>query len=181
MARLPLRLAFCAVLASVVSFVATLDTSLNPTRSHWGWGALNSASEVLIFLALASALVFERRASARAAQLQIAAAAISVVFVIVALVKLYSASYFATGTFEAESWLSEASAIGLAAVAFGLIGFRRADIRLDRAFALAVCVTAGCAIYAISLEGGFKNGAWWGVTLVFATLAASAAARMHRR
>jgi hypothetical protein len=161
--------------------VATLGTNLEQVSHPWEFDAVNQGSEALIVLALALALVFERRESVRAADAHLAAAAVSVAFIVIALAKLYSTSYVPRGTFEAWEWVTEATAISLAALAFGLIGFRSARRALDIAFVAAVCATAISAVYAISLEGGFKHSVWWGIVLVCANLAASAAARMRRR
>lgn len=54
--------------------------------------ALEHVSLVLVSLSIALALAVERRATVGAWQAQIATAAVSLAFVVVALVKLYSAS-----------------------------------------------------------------------------------------
>jgi hypothetical protein len=175
-ARLSLGAAFVAVLTSIATFVALLATS----SPGWGVIALNRVSEVLVLLSVASALAVERRPIVGAWQAQIAAAAVAFAFVVVALAKLYAASSSFSGFDRAETWAGEAAVVGLAALAFGLIGprVRVSSVRLG--FAAAALAALGCAAYAISLELGIKAFIWYSVAATAASLAASAAARMAR-
>jgi hypothetical protein len=150
-------------------------------RTGWGVVALEHWSPILIALSIALALAVERRATAGAWQAQIAAAAVAVAFVVVALVKVYSASSTPAGRLaNALSWVAEAQALGVGALAFGLIGRRASSSAGWIAFVVAVCVTVGFAGYATSLTFDFKASVWYLAAGTAASLAGSAAARMHR-
>jgi len=175
-ARLPLVVAVLAVCASIAAFVALLTTS----SPGWGVIALNRVSDVLVLLSIALALAIERRPTVAAWQAQLAAAVVALAFVIVALVKLYATSSYVSGLVRADTWANEAAVVGLAAVAFGLIGPRNGVTSIRIGFVTAACAAIGCAAYAISLELDFKAFVWYSVAGTAASLAASAAARMPR-
>jgi hypothetical protein len=173
----PFVVAFVAVCASIASFVALMEIN-SPGRAVI---ALEHASLVLLSLSIAFALAVERRATAGAWQAQIAAAVVSVAFVVVSLVKLYSTSSTSVVSFQALNWADEAGIVGTGALAFGLIGLRVTTSAGWTGFAAAVCVAVGCAGYAISLAPDTKAFVWYLVAGTAAALAGSAAARMHRR
>jgi hypothetical protein len=137
-------------------------------------------SDVLVLLSIALALAIERRPTVAAWQAQLAAAVVALAFVIVALVKLYATSSYVSGLVRADTWANEAAVVGLAAVAFGLIGPRNGVTSIRIGFVTAACAAIGCAAYAISLELDFKAFVWYSVAGTAASLAASAAARMPR-
>jgi hypothetical protein len=169
--------AFVAVCASIVSFVVLLESS----SPGWGVVALNRVSEVLVALSIALALAVERRPAAGAWQAQVAAAAVSVAFAIVALVKLYSASSILAGLNPGLNWAEEASIVGTGALAFGLIGLRATASAAWIGFVAAGCVALGFAVYAVVLQPDAKAFVWYLVAGAAAALAGSAAARMERR
>ena len=141
---------------------------------------LAHVSLVLVSLSIALALAVERRATVGAWQAQIATAAVSLAFVVVALVKLSSTSS-AAGSFQGLNWANEAGIVGTGSLAFGLIGLRVTTSAGWIGFAAAVSVAVGCAGYAISLEPDARAFVWYLVAGTAAALAGSAAARMHRR
>ena len=163
----PFVVALVGVGASIASFIALMEVS----SPGWGVVALQRVGVVLVALAVALALAVERRATAGAWQAQIAAAAVSVAFVIDALVKLYMGSSEFGGLDQGLNWAAEAQTVGLGALALGLIGLRVTTSASWIAFLATVCATVGFSGYAISLELDTKAAA----------LAGSAAARMHRR
>jgi hypothetical protein len=177
-ARLSLVVAFVAVCASIGSFVAILESS----SSGWGVYALNRVSDVLVLLSIALALAVVRRATQGAWQAQIAAAAVALAFVIVALVKLYTArgTTFPNNFGQASNWAAEAAVVSLGALSFGLIGLRATTRAARICFIAAVCAAVGCVAYGISLKLSGNAFVWYSVAATPATLAGSAAARMLR-
>jgi hypothetical protein len=168
---LPFVVALVGVSASIASFVALMEVR----SAGQGVIALEHVSLVLIPLSIALALAVERRPTVGVRQAQVATAAVSLAFMIVALVKLYSASGI---PIDAVSWADEAGIAGSGALAFGLIGLRA---RLSAGWLVgAVAMAAGCAGYAVSLQPDTKSFVWYLVAGAAAALAGSAAARMHR-
>ncbi|HLX33048.1 MAG TPA: hypothetical protein VKR79_09820 [Gaiellaceae bacterium] len=178
MGRLALGLGVVGVGASIASFA--VETATNSGR--WQLTAIFRGSEVLIVLSVAAALALGRRPGRTALLAQVAAAATALAFVIVALVKLHSASPHIDFSVNAPlNWSYEAGVVGLGALAFGLIGPRVRTPAIGPAFALTVFVAVGCAAYAIYGEREPRVDVWWAVALAMANLAGSAAARMERR
>jgi hypothetical protein len=177
----PLVGALVGTCASIASFVALMEIT-SPER---GVLVLEHVSLVLVALSIAGALAVERRATTGAWQAQIAAAAVSVAFLVVALVKLYSkTSTIGESLGQSLSWMSEAEAVAPGALAFGLIGLRLTTSASWTAFLAAVCAAvglAGYATYALSVELNTKAFVWYLAAGTAATLAGSAAARMRRR
>lgn len=121
MARFSLGFSLFAVCVSIGSFVAV---QLQSNPAPWEPTALNRFGYVLVALAVALALVVGR-ASAGGWQAQIVAAVVAVGFASVALTKLpYDHSHLGLTWSQALQWGSEAAAVGLGALAFGLIGPR---------------------------------------------------------
>lgn len=174
---LPLVVAFVGVCASIASFIALMEIRAHRLGRRRA-GALEPDSHSAL-----DCLGLGGRAAGHggAWQAQIAAAAVAVAFVVVALVKVYSASSTPAGRLaNALSWVAEAQALGVGALAFGLIG-RRASSSAGRiAFLVALGVTVGFAGYATSLKFDFKASVWYLAAGTAASLAGSAAARMHR-
>ena len=173
----PLVAAVVGVCASIASFVALMEIR----APGWGVVAVEHASGVLLGLAIALALAIKRRPTVGAWQFQIAAATVAVAFVIVAFVKTYSPSSVASSIGGGLDWASEAQTVGLAALAFGLIGLRVASRVSWIAFLAAVSVAVGLAGYAITLKFDFRAFVWYLAAGTTASLAGSAAARMRRR
>ncbi|MGH3009898.1 MAG: hypothetical protein ACRDLM_10915 [Gaiellaceae bacterium] len=172
--RLSLGFSLVAVCVSIGSFVAV---QLQSNPAPWEPTAANRFSEVLVALALALALVGERRVVTGAWQAQAAAAVVAVGFEIVPLVKLFGAP--GLDWTQAFQWNAEAFVIGLAALAFGLIGSRTRTYAVKVACPAAMLVAVGAAIYALSLETDFRSQVWYSLAATAAILAASAAARMQ--
>lgn len=176
MARLSFGFSLGAVCISIGSFVAV---QLQSNPAPWEPSALNHFGYVLVVLSVALALAVGRRGSARAWQVQIATAGAAVGFVIVALVKLYGSRLSGLAFTQALQWGGEGVAIGLAALAFGLVGPRVRASAAKLAFGAAVVVAVGSAGYALSMESDFRAEVWYFVAGTAAFLAASAAARVH--
>ena len=173
----PFVVALVGVGASIASFIALMEVS----SPGWGVVTLQRVCVVLVALTVALALAVERRATAGAWQAQIAAATVSVAFVIVALVKLYTGPSKFGGFDQGLNWAAEAQTVGLGALALGLIGLRVTTSASWIAFLATVCATVGFSGYAISLQLDAKAFVWYLVAGTAASLAGSAAARMHRR
>jgi hypothetical protein len=174
MARL---ITLVAVVASLVAFIA------EETGSNGTWiGPLNRASYVLVVLAIVAALLSERRASLLVVWAQVAATAAALVFAVVALFKYYdnNASPFDAAIAIAYTWLGEASVLSLSVLAFGLTLARKRNPMAVVALAAAVAAAVGCAIYAITVNGGLASYMWWEIAGIGAFLAAAAAAGLER-
>ena len=176
MVRLSLGLSLVAVCISIGSFVAV---QLQSNPAPWEPSALNRFGYVLLVLAVAVALVVERRASLGAWQAQVAAAGVAVAFVIVALVKTYSSSHPALAFAQAIQWGSEAGAIAVATLAFGLVGPRNSSAAARIGFLAAALAGVGSASYALSLESSLRAEVWYLIAATAAFLAGSSAARMQ--
>jgi hypothetical protein len=176
--RLSLGFSLLAVCVSIGSFVAV---QLQSNPAPWEPSALSRVGYVLVVLAVALALVVEPQAFVGAWQAQVGAAVVAAGFVIVALVKQYGSahpSFFASA--QAVQWSSEAGAVGVAAVAFGLAGspVRATGVKLG--FGAAALGAVGSAGYAFSLKGSYGTAElWYLVAATAAFLGASAAARMQ--
>ncbi len=171
-------LTFVPVIASLVAFIAEVNGS-----TGWWVFALERASYVLVVLAVAAALLAERRANVIVLGAQVASAAAAFVFMALALVKFYGATP-AVDVVEyaaARPWTSEAQVLGLAALAFGLTLVRRRTPAAVVFLVAAIAVAFGCAIYAITRkELLYPAETWWSVAIAGAFLAAAAAAGLAR-
>jgi hypothetical protein len=175
--RLSLGFSLLAVCVSIGSFVAV---QLQSNPAPWEPSALSRVGYVLVVLAVALALVVEPQAFVGAWQAQAGAAVVAAGFVIVALVKQYGSAHPSFAWVQALQWSSEAGAVGVAAVAFGLAGspVRATGVKLG--FGAAALVALGSAGYAFSLKGSYGTAElWYLVAATAAFLGASAAARMQ--
>lgn len=152
---------------------------------HWELATANHTCDVLLVLTVAAALAVKRRPSVVAAKAQIAAAAVAIVFAIIALARLYAASGsgLALGRVvaSASSWSDEAVVMGLAAFALGLIGFRVQSSVAIVGLAASGCASIASVVFAISLETDSRAYVWYSVAAVLALIAGSATARAQRR
>jgi hypothetical protein len=170
-----LGVAFLAIGVSIGSFIAQ---QLQSNPAPWEPDALNRLGYVLIGLAVAVALVVERRPSALAWRAQVAAAVVSIGFAVVALVKLYTAS----GDFasvQSFQWGDESAAVAVGALAFGLIGSRVQAAPAKLGFVVAGLIALGAASYSLSWKLDLRGEVWYLVAATAAFLAGSAAARMQ--
>lgn len=175
MNRLPLGLAFVGAVVSLGSFIAEMETS----SARVELTALGRGGSVLIFLAIAAAFLLERDYQSAGWALQVLAAAVAIAFLVVAVVKLYTASNNPFGATEALPWSGEAASMAFAALAFGLTAARIHSFGAKAFLACAVGGTVGCFAYAVSLTTGFNSYVWYENAAVLAALAAACAARME--
>ncbi len=175
MTRLSLGFSLAAVCVSIGSFVAV---QLQSNPAPWEPSALNRFGYVLVALAVALALVVERRASVGAWWAQGAGAAVAVAFVIVGLIKLY-ASGGGLAWIQALQWSEEAGAVGLGTLAFGLVGSRVRASAIRFGFGAAALAAVGGASYALSLELDGGAEVWYLIAATAAFLGASAGARLQ--
>jgi hypothetical protein len=171
-------LAFVPVITSLVAFISEASN-----KSGWWVGALDRASYVLVVVAIAAALLSERRAGALVLGAQIAAAATAVVFMAISLVKLYGAiPAFGLPAAAAYPWANEAQLLGLVALAFGLTLARRRNPVNIACLIAAIAVAFGSAVYAIILtqQANYATDGWWWIAIAGAYLAAAAAAALER-
>lgn len=173
----PLVVAVVGICSSIAAFVALLEVK----APGWGVVALEHWSTIAVALSIALALAFGRRAPVGPGAAQVAAAAAAVAFAVVALAKVYTGSISVSHVAAALSWASEAQALGVGALALGLIGPRMRGPAGWIGFLVAVCVTVGLAGYATSLKFDFEASVWFLAAGTAASLAGSAAARMDKR
>jgi hypothetical protein len=173
--RLSLGFSLAAVCVSIGSFVAV---QLQSNPAPWEPSALNRFGYVLVALAVALALVVERRPSALAWLAQVGAAVVSIGFVVVALVKLYTAAGVLASV-QSFQWGDEALAVAVGALAFGLIGSRVQAPAAKLGFAVAGLIALGTASYSLSWKLDLGGEVWYLVAATAAFLASSAAARMQ--
>ena len=159
-----------AVLASFVAFGFEVAGS-------GGWWVYSSdrASYVLVILAVAAALLTERRANRIVLGAQIAMAAAAVVFMVVAVARFYGDAID-----PAYPWATEAQVLALAAVAFALTLERRRSIAAIVGLVVAIAAVVACALFAITQKASYSAELWWWIVIALAFLAAAAAAGLER-
>lgn len=159
-----------AVLASFVAFGFEVAGS-------GGWWVYSSdrATYILIILAVVAALLTERRANGVVLGAQIVAAAVAVVFMVVAVARFYGDAID-----PAYPWATEAQVLALAALAFGLTLARRRSMVAIACLVVAIAATVACALYAITQKATYSAELWWWIVTAAAFLATAAAAGLER-
>jgi hypothetical protein len=169
-------LTLLAVLVSLVGSIAEAKGT-----SNWWPYHTERAGFVLVIFSVVAALLSERKASVATLVAQLLTAAAAIAFSIVALVKFYeTTTAFNQALGAAYPWHTEALTFAVAALAFGLTLERRRSTGVVACLLVAVGVTVGCAIYALTQKANLAAEEWWLLAPVAAFLAAAAAAQFER-